>query len=62
VRRNRALKSALAESLNRFAPGKLLGLVLNDFPSRHGCPAYFQSFSAPAPRTDFAADDDREAA
>jgi hypothetical protein len=52
----------LAESLNRFAPGKLLGLVLNDFPGRYGCPTYFQSFSAPAPRTDFAADDDRKAA
>ncbi len=62
VRRNRALKSALSEALNRFEPGKLLGLVLNDFPSRHGCPAYFRSLSGPVTRTSFAVADDKEAA
>ena len=62
VRRNRALKSALQEALNRCEPGKLLGLVLNDFPSRHGCPAYFRSFSEPVSATDLAAADDRKAA
>jgi len=62
VRRNRALKSALLEALNRFEPGRLLGLVLNDFPSRHGCPAYFRSSSEPARQSDFAVADDRKAA
>jgi Mrp family chromosome partitioning ATPase len=62
VRRDRALKSALPEALNRFEPSKLLGLVLNDFPSRHGCPAYFRSFSEPARGSDFAVADDRKAA
>ena len=62
VRRNRALKSALQEALNRFEPSKLLGIVLNDFPSHHGCQAYFRNFSEPGPRTDLAAADDREAA
>jgi Mrp family chromosome partitioning ATPase len=62
VRRDRVLKGALREALNRFEPGKLLGLVLNDFPSRHGCPAYFRSVSEPATRTGFAVADDEEAA
>jgi len=62
VSRHRALKSALPEALNRFESGKLLGLVLNDFPSRHGCPAYFRSVSEPATRTGFAVADDKEAA
>lgn len=62
VRRDRALKSALPEALNRVEPGKLLGLVLNDFPSRHGCPRYFRSASEPATRTGFAAGDNKEAA
>ncbi|HKT70939.1 MAG TPA: CpsD/CapB family tyrosine-protein kinase [Terriglobales bacterium] len=62
VRRDRALKSALPEALNRFEPSKLLGLVLNDFPSRHGCPSYFRSVSEPASRTGFAVADDKEAA
>jgi protein-tyrosine kinase len=62
LRRGRSLKSALPEALNRFEPGKLLGLVLNDFPSRHGCPAYFRSVSEPASRTGFAVADDKEAA
>jgi len=62
VRRNRALKSALLEALKRFEPGRLLGLVLNDFPSRHGCPAYFRSSSEPARQSDFAVADDRKAA
>lgn len=62
VRRNRALKSTMQEALDRFEPTKLLGLVLNDFPSHHGCQAYFRSFSEPGPRTDLAAADDRDAA
>lgn len=61
VRRDRALKSALPEALNRFETGKLLGLVLNDFPNRHGCPSYFQSLSEPASRADPAVGE-REAA
>jgi Mrp family chromosome partitioning ATPase len=52
IRRDRALKSALSEALSRFEPGKLLGLVLNDFPNRHGCPTYFRSLSEPASRAD----------
>ena len=43
VRRNKALNTAVGEALKRIEPGKLLGIVLNDFPSRHGCQAYFQS-------------------
>ena len=62
VRRNQALKSALPEALNRVDPAKLQGVVLNDFPSRHGCPTYFRSLSEPVPGTDFAAADTREAA
>lgn len=43
VRRSQALKSALQEVLDRIEPAKLLGVVLNDFPSRHSCEAYFQT-------------------
>ena len=42
VRRSKALKSALEEVLDRIEPAKLLGVVLNDFPSRHSCEAYLQ--------------------
>ena len=62
VRRNRALKNALPEALNRIEPNKLLGVVLNDFPSRYGCQAYFRSFSEPISLTDVAAAETREAA
>jgi capsular exopolysaccharide synthesis family protein len=47
VRRQRALKSALREVLERIEPAKLLGLVLNDFPGHHSCKAYFQSLAEP---------------
>jgi capsular exopolysaccharide synthesis family protein len=47
VRRQRALKSALREVLDRIEPAKLLGLVLNDFPGHHSCKAYFQSLAEP---------------
>ena len=52
VRRNRTPKAALREALDRIEPAKLLGLVLNHFPSPHNCYAYFRSFSASAPRTE----------
>lgn len=62
VRHNRALKSALPEALNRFEAGKLLGLVLNDFPSPHGCAAYFRSCSEELLPADSAPAGTREAA
>jgi len=46
VRRNRARKSTLKEGLERVEPEKLLGLVLNDFPSHRCCEQYFRSAAA----------------
>jgi capsular exopolysaccharide synthesis family protein len=62
VRRNKALNSAVREALNRIEPGKLLGIVLNDFPSRHGCQAYFQSAADMTRGKNLEVSDSREAA
>jgi len=62
VRRNKTLNSAVREALNRIEPGKLLGIVLNDFPSRHGCQAYFQSTADMTRGKSLEVSDSREAA
>jgi len=62
VRRSKALKSALQEVLDRIEPAKLLGVVLNDFPSRHSCEAYLQSSANSAQGKDPDIADFKEAA
>ncbi len=62
VRRQRALKSALREALDRIERAKLLGIVLNDFPSHHSCKTYFQGLAEPAPDKVLGISDDEKAA
>lgn len=62
VRRQRALKSALREALDRIERANLLGIALNDFPSRHSCKAYFQSLAEPASGTILGITDNEKAA
>jgi len=48
VRRNRAMHAAMREALERIEPAKLLGLVLNDFPSLQSSKTYFTKAAEPA--------------
>lgn len=47
LRRNRALKAATQEALERIDPAKMLGLVLNDFPGLRSSKDYFTSYAEP---------------
>ena len=51
LRRNRALKAATQEALERIDPAKLLGLVLNDFPGLRSSQDYFTSCAEPPSET-----------
>ncbi len=62
VRRQRGLKSALREALDRIERAKLLGIVLNDFPSHPSCKTYFQSLAEPASEKVLGIPDDEKAA